>query len=426
MDNRVQQGIVPPGRGLPTRHFRNAACSLESRPYFDAAHAAGAIAVHGFSTTGRTLALGGGPLDVPRQVIDFVRCSYLGLDNHPLIIAGAIEALESHRSLDWSCARTELNFDLLAELEAALSKVFCARVITFSSGTLANLAAMPILASGRLTDGRKPLVAFDGFSDLSLAYHKSIVGHETRTETIVSIDALERLCRENADVIYVCDGIYSMGGYSPIDELRRLQERYGLFLYIDDSHGLSIFGNNGEGFARSQFPQVLGERTVIAASLGNGFGASGGILMLGTVAQETLIRRYSVPYAISSPPNSATLGAALASCKLHRSSELGERQGRLSQRIELFDRRLATVDQGNSLPIRMIVIGSEAKAIEIARGLLDRDFYALVTFLRAAGEEKAGIRVCITAEHEVRDLERLCDCILELVAGITGKPYPLR
>ncbi|MER8801162.1 aminotransferase class I/II-fold pyridoxal phosphate-dependent enzyme [Mesorhizobium sp. M0998] len=421
----MQQRIALSDGDRPTEHFRNTPYVInESRTYFDAAHAAGLLAVHGRSTTGRTFALGTGPLDSRPQVIDFARCSYLGLDNHPMIIAGAIEAIEAHRSLHWSCARTRLNFDLLAELEATLSQIFSARVLAFSSVMLANLGAMPLLASGQLTGGRKPVVVFDRVAHISLAYHKPMVADETRVETIEHNDlaALERLCRQEPVVAYVCDGVYSMGGHSPLKELRQLQQRYGLFLYIDDAHGISLFGRHGQGFARSQFPQGLGDRTIIAASLGKGFGASGGMLMLGTANQEALFRRYSIPHAFSAAANLAAVGAALGSCKIHRSAELGQRQRRLAQRIDLFDRRVATTEQGNSLPIRMIAIGSETKAIAIARELLDAGFYTSVTFFPTVAQGMAGIRVCITADHEVRDIERLCDRIFEKVADTSGKP----
>ncbi|WP_352996464.1 aminotransferase class I/II-fold pyridoxal phosphate-dependent enzyme [Mesorhizobium sp. M1273] len=422
----MQQRVALSHGVRPTGLFRNTGYMVnKSMTCFDAAHAAGLMAVYGRSTTGRTFALGTGPLDSRPQVIDFVRCSYLGLDNHPVIIAGAIEAIEAHQSLHWSCARTRLNFDLLAELEATLSEMFSARVLTFSSVMLANLGGMPLLASGQLTGGRKPVVVFDRVAHISLAHHKPVVADETRVETIAhnDIDALERLCRQEPVVAYICDGVYSMGGHSPLKELRQLQERYGLFLYIDDAHGISLFGRQGQGFARSQFPQELGDRTIIAASLGKGFGASGGMLMLGTADQDVLFRRYSVPHAFSAAANLAAVGAALGSCKIHRSAELGQRQRRLAQRIELFDRHVATAQQGSSLPIRMIAIGSEAKAIAIARELLDAGFYTSVTFFPTVPQGKAGIRVCITADHEVRDIERLCDRILEKVAHTTGEPH---
>lgn len=421
----MQQRIAPSDGSRPVGRFRNTRYMLnKSRPYFDAAHANGLMAVQGRSTTGRTFLLGTGPLDTRPQVIDFVRCSYLGLDNHPVVVSGAIEAIEAHRSLHWSCARTRLNFDLLAELEATLSEMFCARVLAFSSVMLANLGAMPILASGELTGGRKPVVVFDRTAHISLAYHKPVVADETRVETIAhnDIEALDRLCRENPVVAYVCDGVYSMGGNAPIIELRQLQERYGLFLYIDDAHGISLFGSQGQGFARSHFPQMLDDRTIIAASLGKGFGASGGMLMLGTADQEALFRRYSIPHAFSAAANLASVGAALGSCKIHRSAELGQRQRRLAQRIDLFDRRVTTAEQGNSLPIRMIAIGPETEAIAIARKLLDAGFYTSVTFFPTVGQGKGGIRVCITADHGISEIERLCDCILENVAEIADKP----
>lgn len=418
MENELQQGAALSDGGRPIGHFRNTAYMInESRAYFDAAYAAGLMGVQGRSTTGRTFALGTGPLESRPRVTDFVRCSYLGLDNHPLIVAGAVEAIEAHQSLHWSCARTRLNFDLLAELEETLSEMFCARVLAFSSVMLANLGAMPILASGELTGGKKPTIVFDRIAHISLAYHKPAVADETRVETIAhnDLDALERLCRQEPVVAYVCDGVYSMGGHSPVKELRRLQDRYGLFLYIDDAHGISVFGRHGEGFARSHFQEGLGDRTIIAASLAKGFGASGGMLMLGTAAHEALFRRYSIPYAFSVAPNLAAVGAALGSCKIHRSAELGHRQRCLAQRIDRFDRCVATAEQGNSLPIRMIAIGSEARAVAIARELLDAGFYTSVTFFPTVARGKAGIRVCITADHEVRDIELLCDCILQKV-----------
>lgn len=421
----MQQRSLLSNGSRPTGNFRNTAYMInKSRPYFDAAHAAGLMAVQGRSTTGRTVVLGTGPLDSRPEVIDFVRCSYLGLDNHPLIVAGAIEAIEAHQSLHWSCARTRLNFDLLAELEQTLSEMFCARVIACSTVMLANLGVMPLLASGQLTGGRKPVVIFDRIAHISLAYHKPVVADETGVETIEhnDIDALERLCREHPVVAYVCDGVYSMGGNSPIKELRRLQERYGLFLYIDDAHGISLFGRQGEGFARSQFPEVLGDRTIIVASLAKGFGASGGMVMLGTADQEALFRRYSIPYAFSVAPNLAAVGAALGSCKIHCSAELSERQKRLAQQIKVFDHRIATAERGNPFPIRMIPIGSETKAIAVAKELIDAGFYTSVTFFPTVAQGKAGIRVCITADHEESDIERLCDCILDKLPDATAKP----
>ncbi|WP_082905431.1 aminotransferase class I/II-fold pyridoxal phosphate-dependent enzyme [Bradyrhizobium centrolobii] len=419
----MPQQITDAGR--LSEQYPNSVGEIQDRSY-RCRQEPGLMTVHGHSTTRR--AWGKGPPDSRSDVIDFVRSSYLGLDNHPAIVAGAIEAIEAHRSLHWPRGRTRLNFDLLEELEELLAEIFRARIRVFSSGMLANLSAMLVLASGQLTGGKKPVVVFDQYAHISLAYQKPVVAEGTRMATIAhnDIDALERMCREYPVVAYVCDGVYSVGGCSPIMKLRQLQERYGLFLYIDDAHGISIFGHQGEGFARSQFPQALGDRTIIAASLAKGFGASGGVLMLGAADHEALFRRNSIPYALSMAPNLAAVGAALGSCKIHCSAELGQRQRRLAQRIDLFDRRIATAEQGNSLPTRTITIGSEANAVAIARELLDCGFYTLVKLCPAVGRGSAGIRLRITAQHELRDIEQLCDSTLKQIVKTTGKPYPLR
>src|SRR3546814_9879214 len=103
----------------------------------------------------------------------------------------------------------------------------------------------------RISDWRSDVCS----SDLaSLAYHKPVVAAETEVVTVDHNDlsALERLCEAKGCVAYICDGVYSMGGEAPLQALMRLQERYNLFLYIDDAHGISILGAQGEGFARGQ------------------------------------------------------------------------------------------------------------------------------------------------------------------------------
>lgn len=133
-----------------------------------------------------------------------------------------------------------------------------------------------------------------------------------------------------------------------------------------------LVGRHGEGYARSQMPTALGDKTIIAASLGKGFGASGGMLMLGSEEQEALFRRYSQPYVFSAAPNLAAVGAALASAEIHAGPELGRRQALLAETILRFDSRIPTKQAGTPLPIRMIAIGKEEDAIALTRPLSRR------------------------------------------------------
>src|SRR3546814_11661977 len=131
----------------------------------------------------------------------------------------------------------------------------------------------------------------------------------------------------------------------------RLQERYNLFLYIDDAHGISILGAQGEGFARGQLPDELGPRTIVAPALGKGFGAYGGVLMLGSREQEDVVRRYAQPYDFSAAPNLAAVGPPLASSAIHTSQELPLLKACLHHRIDTSDHRIHTPQPGTTLPI---------------------------------------------------------------------------
>jgi 8-amino-7-oxononanoate synthase len=400
------------------RSHRNTSTMIDmASASFDHAHYQGIMAIYAAPSNDRLVRIQ--PTDQP--VTDFVRCSYLGLDNHPEILIGACEAISRSGAFHWSCARTRLNFDVLGQLEQELSNLFQARILTFTTVLAANMSALPILASGHLTGGRKPLMVFDRLAHATLAYHKAIAAQETEVTTIPHNDmsALEALCQSHRQVAYICDGVYSMGGHAPMGELLRLQEKYGLFLYVDDAHGISIHGETGSGFARMAIPD-LGDRTIVAASLGKGFGASGGILMLGTAAQEVLFRRFAIAHAFSASLTTAAVGAALASASIHASPELGRRQQLLQQNLAHLDGRLNGGEPPSNLPIRTVRIGDELLSVAAARELLRRGFYTSAIFFPTVARGQAGLRICLTSSHTRQDIDELCDAIDDVKAEISS------
>jgi 8-amino-7-oxononanoate synthase len=407
---------APPGNR--STRFRNTAHMVaRSRPYFDAAYDAGVMGVYAEAAAGRRLVWYPQREPPGREIVDFVRTSYLGLDRHPKVVRGAIEAIETYGTVHWASGRTRLNYELMGQLEERLSRLLRAHVITSSTVSMANQGALPLIASGCLTDGVRPVVVFDRACHASLAYHKAALADETEVVTIPHNDlaALEAICQRSAFVAYIADGVYSMGDHAPIPELRELQARYDLLAYIDDAHGISVVGPHGEGFARSSYPDELGPRTIIVASLGKGFGSSGGMLMLGTREQEDLFRRYSQSYVFSGAPNLASIGAALASAGLHATPEIRERQAALAARVRAFDERVVTALRGSAFAIRMVEVGDEYETIRMARLFLDHGFYTMASFFPAVAQGQGAIRVCLTATHSLEDVERLCALINETV-----------
>lgn len=103
------QEVASGAGSAKTSHRNTAGLISHASPHFAAAHLDGLMALYVYPSDGRAVEL---PVSGGRseRVIDFVRCSYLGLDNHPSIIEGAIETVRRYGTLHWSCARTRLNF----------------------------------------------------------------------------------------------------------------------------------------------------------------------------------------------------------------------------------------------------------------------------------------------------------------------------
>ncbi|MCS3404396.1 aminotransferase class I/II-fold pyridoxal phosphate-dependent enzyme [Pantoea sp. B566] len=340
-------------------------------------------------------------------------CSYLDLDSHPKIIQGAINALNRYGVLDHCISRIRIQIPALLELEESLSQLFNAKVITAISAGAATAGILPLLASGHLTKGSRPVMAFDKFAHFSMSLYKPVCGDETEVITIPhnDLNALEDLCRKYPKVAYVADGTYSMGGHTPLSDLLTLQDKYGLFLYLDDSHSLSIMGKNGEGYVRSKISEV-NEDTIIVSTLNKAFGTSGAAIMFGPKGKEAedIITRFGGPMAWSQPMNTAAIGASLASAEIHRTAELTERQNALSKNIRSFDKFISTEQHGNSFPIRLVKLPND-KVIECGKKLYENGFYVSPVFFPIVAKDSAGLRVMLRAKMGDEQVLRLCELI---------------
>ena len=238
-----------------------------------------------------------------------------------------------------------------------------------------------------------------------MEYMKPICADETEVQTCRhnDLEFIEDACRKNKQVAYVCDGVYAMGGLAPIKKLLELQDRYGLFLFIDDSHALSLHGETGRGFARAAMGDV-NPRTIIVASLSKAFGGSGGVIMLGSRHAEDLLLRFGGPLCWSQGLNVASIGAGIASVNLHKSHELIDLQAALQRNIELFDRLVPNDQTGSCFPLRLIKFGDETKAIEASKRLLECGYYASAVFFPIVERGNASLRIKLRANLSEADI----------------------
>ncbi|MFZ3599008.1 aminotransferase class I/II-fold pyridoxal phosphate-dependent enzyme [Streptomyces sp. BH104] len=352
------------------------------------------------------------------EFVNMSSYSYLGLDTHPKLVQGAIDAVRAEGALNTSTSRMRIRFGALRDAEDAMSELFDVEAVTVASCAAAAWASLPLLASGLLTGGEPPLMVFDKNAHFCLNAMKPNVADEAPLTTIRhnDIEALEDLCKQHPQVAYIADGVYSTGGMAPIPELLRLQEKYGLFLFFDEAHGVSTVGERGRGAVLEAMGQI-NDRTLIITSLNKGFGASGGAIFLGPKGsreRRDIALRNGGPLMWSQRINTAGLGSVLASVDLHRSDELPALQRRLQRNVDLFDSLVPTALSGDGLPIRFVDIGSEDATVRLAQALLQRGYYASPIFFPVIARGKAGLRLMIRANMSAAEIEDFARQLKEL------------
>ncbi|MCU1750563.1 aminotransferase class I/II-fold pyridoxal phosphate-dependent enzyme [Pseudomonas sp. 6D_7.1_Bac1] len=346
----------------------------------------------------------------------FCTTSYLGLDHHPDILDGAMATLWETGTLRVANSKNRCKLAILEQFETELSALFGASCLSTLSCSAASAGVLPLLASGVFTENRPPVMVFDRLAHYSMNHLKAACADETVVLTCPhnDMDYLETLCQQHTRIAYIADGAYSMGGVADMESLLYLKDRYGLFLYLDDSHALSAVGTFGAGLVRPTL-NALDQDCIIVASLAKSFGASGGLVMLGSERQKTLIQRYGGPSNWSQSLNSAAIGAGRASIKLHRTLEFSALQKKLQTNIQLFDSLIRTEQHNSNMAIRLVHCGEAALANSIAIQLANQGFFTSAVFFPVVAQGKAAIRITLRADMEPTLIQYFCELITELL-----------
>lgn len=351
------------------------------------------------------------------DVVEFMSCSYLGLDTHSDVIAAAKNVLDAW-GVHVCCARSRMSIEPLFELEAGLSRLFGGHAITFPTVTAAHMSVMPLLAEGLLAglDGRRVCFIYDRFAHASMQYLRPLLAVHATVVTCEHNDLhdLERLIAEarnrNEAPVYVGDGVYSMGGVAPIRELVAMSRDSGLALYIDDAHGTSIYGTRGEGYVVEALGGALPPNVIVPFSLAKGFGCNGGGVVMPTAEDAACVRELGQTYAFSAPLDFSIVGAALAALRLHEDGTVAQLQTKLRENTMLFQDAMQ-LPRDPASPIQMIVIGGSDAVIAKAAQLMERGYFVPAAFFPVVPKELAQLRVVMSAAHHRSDIVGLADAL---------------
>jgi 7-keto-8-aminopelargonate synthetase-like enzyme len=351
---------------------------------------------------GRTVHLNG------RQLLNFASCSYLGLELHPALKAGAINAVNRYGT-QFPFPRAMLQNPLYQELEAALFEMTGGYPVVAATTTLAHIAALPVIVEPH--DAVLVDIMAHASVHTATALLRGTVMQVQHSDLNAVEEQVKRLSATHKKVWYLLDGLYSMrGDFAPMTELATLMEKYpALHLYIDDAHSTTWTGTHGRGRALEQL--VDRSRAVVALSLNKAFAAGGGALIFPTREQAALVRRSGGPMVFAGAVQPALLGAAVASARIHLTPELTELQAALMSKLELTG-SLAR-EQGVPLlvdsltPVFFLKAGSSKKCFDLVNSLRARGACVCAAMFPVVPRGNAGVRFTITLHNTPDDIRTM-------------------
>ncbi|MBI3312751.1 MAG: 8-amino-7-oxononanoate synthase [Candidatus Omnitrophica bacterium] len=339
-----------------------------------------------------------------REILLFCGNDYLGLSQHPRVIAAAGKAAEHYGVGSGAARLISGTLDLHTQLENELAKLKKKeRALLFTAGYLANLGILSALA------GPKDLIVMDKLCHASLIDGARLSGAEMRVFPHKNYERCEEMLQKNSTAgrcILVSDTVFSMDGdLADLKKLIRLKQKYNCLLVVDDAHGTGVLGLNGAGAAEDE--NLENQIDVILGTLSKGLGCLGGFAAADRAVIEYLIN-VSRPFifATSLPP--LLCASALEALKVIK-EEPSFRQ-KLWRNIQKAHEGLSHL--GFSLgainsPILPVILGPEEEALGVSRHLLKQGIFVPAIRYPTVPKGKARLRVTISALHRDEDIKRL-------------------
>ena len=351
------------------------------------------------------------PIADGRRVINLCANNYLGLADHPVLIAAAKEALDSHgfgmASVRFICGTQDIH----KELEAGLTKFLGTEdTILYPSCFDAN----------------------GGLFETLLGAEDAVISDELNHASI--IDGV-RLCKaqryryKNSDMadletqlqaaegarfrLIATDGVFSMDGtIANLKGICDLAEKYDAMVMVDDAHAAGFIGKTGRG--TPEYCGVQGRVDVITGTLGKALGGASGGYTSGRKEIVALLRQRSRPYLFSNTVAPPIVAASLKALELLTTST--ELRDKLEGNTKYF--RAALTERGLTIkagthPIVPIMLGDAALSQKFAARMLEKGVYVIGFFYPVVPHGTARVRTQVSAAHSRKELEDAVNAFAE-------------
>jgi glycine C-acetyltransferase len=346
-----------------------------------------------------------------RDVLNLCANNYLGLADHPEIVAAAGQALErwgyGMASVRFICGTQEIH----KELEAALTEFLGTEdTILYSSCFDANGGIFEALLDER------DAVISDALNHASIIDGIRLCKAKRLRYANRDMHDLEEQLKDSSGARFrmvVTDGVFSMDGYlAPLPEICALAERHDALVMVDDSHAVGFMGAGGRG--THEHHGVMGRIDAISGTLGKALGGASGGYISGRKELVAMLRQRSRPYLFSNSVAPPIVAASLKVLELIWSA--GELRERLRENTSFFRSEMAAAGFDilpGEHPIVPVMVGDATLAARMAEVMLEKGVYVVSFSYPVVPQGKARIRTQVSAAHSKVDLERAVKAFVE-------------
>ena len=343
-------------------------------------------------------------VDVGRDtpVLNLCANNYLGLANHPDVIAAAHGALDEWgyglASVRFICGTQSIHKQLEEKLTAFLGTE---DTILYTSCFDANGGLFETLL------GPDDAVISDELNHASIIDGVRLCKagrFRYKNNNMADLEAQLVAAKDARRKLIVTDGVFSMDGYlANLSAICDLADEHDALVMVDDSHAVGFMGRQGRGTHEHQ--GVMGRIDILTGTLGKALGGASGGYTSGRLEIIEYLRQRSRPYLFSN-----TVAPSIVAGSIKAIDLLNESTG-LRDRLEANTRFFREQMSGSGYeilpgehPITPIMLGDAVLAAKVADAMLDKGVYVIAFSYPVVPQGKARIRTQVSAAHTREDL----------------------
>jgi glycine C-acetyltransferase len=346
------------------------------------------------------------------EVLNFCANNYLGLSNHPRVIAAA-KAMMDTRGYGMSSVRFICGTqDIHKQLEAAISEYFRTEdTILYAACFDANGGVFEPLFT------EEDAIISDSLNHASIIDGVRLCKAKRYRYANANMEELEK-CLQEAQAqrfrIVVTDGVFSMdGNVAPVDKICDLAERYDALVMVDESHSAGVVGNTGHGV--SEHFGTYGRVDIYTGTLGKSFGGALGGFTTGRREIIELLRQRSRPYLFSNSLAPGIIGASLEVFRMLKESNA--LHDKLVSNVNYFrDKMLAAgfdIKPTQSAICALMLYDAKLSQ-EFAARMQEEGIYVTGFYYPVVPKGEARIRIQLSAGHEKEHLDKCISAFIKV------------